>query len=58
MEPKDQVLQVMKEKSAPMRTGEIADFSNLDKKVVEKAMKDLKAEELIISPKRCFWQAK
>lgn len=58
MEPKEQVLQAMKEKAAPMRTGEIAEASNLDKKVVEKAMKDLKAEELIISPKRCFWQAK
>jgi hypothetical protein len=58
MKPKDIVLKTMKEKSAPMRTGEIVEATGLDKKVVEKAMKTLKTDETIYSPKRCFWQAK
>lgn len=58
MEAKEQVLQAMKEKAAPMRTGEIAEAAGLDKKIVEKAMKELKVDETIFSPKRCFWQAK
>ena len=58
MDAKDQVLQTMKGKASPMRAGEIAEAAGLDKKVVEKAMKELKIEEAIFSPKRCFWQAK
>lgn len=58
MSTKEQVLKVMKETAEAMRTGEIVQKSGLDKKEVEKAMKDLKTEELIFSPKRCFWQAK
>jgi len=58
MDPKTQVLQIMKAKASPMRSGEIAETAGLDKKIVEKAMKELKADESIFSPKRCFWQAK
>lgn len=58
MEAKNQVLKAMQAKAAPMRTGEIAEAAGLDKKIVEKAMKELKADESIFSPKRCFWQAK
>lgn len=58
MEPKEKVLKVMKEKAAPMRTGEIAEAAGIDKKIVEKAMKDLAKDESIFSPIRCFWQAK
>lgn len=58
MELKEQVLKAMQDKAVPMRTGEIVEATGLDKKVVEKAMKELKTDESIISPKRCFWQAK
>ena len=58
MEIKEKVLKVMQEKAEPMRTGEIVDATGLEKKVVEKAMKELKVDESIVSPKRCFWQAK
>ncbi len=58
METKDQILKAMQEKAAPMRTSEIIDAVGLEKKEVEKAMKELKTEESIYSPKRCFWQAK
>jgi len=36
----------------------IVELTNLDRKVVDKAMTDLKEEGLIISLKRCYWQAK
>lgn len=58
MAVKDQVLEAMKQAGKPLRTGEIVELSGLDKKEVEKAMKELKAEEAIVSPKRCFWEAK
>ena len=58
MDSKDIVLKVMKEKDTPMRSGEIVEASGIEKKVVEKAMKELKTDETIFSPKRCFWQAK
>jgi DNA-binding transcriptional regulator GbsR (MarR family) len=57
MNQKETVLGVMKDADKPLRSGEIAELSGLDKNEVEKAMKELKAEALIFSPKRCFWQA-
>lgn len=56
MEAKEKVLLALKEADKPLKAGEIAELSGLDKKEVDKAMKTLKAEEAIISPKRCFWQ--
>ncbi len=58
MEPKEQVLKAMQQKAAPMGAGEIAEMTGLDKKVVDKAMKQLKTEEAIFSPIHCKWQAK
>ncbi len=55
---KDTVLAAMKEAGKPLKAGEIAELSGLDKKEVEKAMAELKKEEAIESPKRCFWQPK
>ncbi len=56
MELKDKIVDLLK-KSEPMRAGAIAEALGEDKKLVEKAMKELKAEEAIISPKRCFYSA-
>jgi DNA-binding transcriptional regulator GbsR (MarR family) len=57
MNQKEIVLNVMRDAAKPLRTGEIAEIAGLDKKEVDKAMKELKSEELIFSPIRCFWQA-
>ncbi len=57
MNQKETVLSLMRDEAKPLRSGEIADLAGLDKKEVDKAMKELKTEELIFSPKRCFWQA-
>ena len=54
----EKVLEVMKAAGKMMKAGEIAVAANLDKKEVDKAMKELKEKDLITSPTRCFWQAK
>ena len=55
---KEIVLEVLKKSDDPLKAGEIVEASGLDKKAVDKAMKELKKEELIVSPKRCFWEVK
>lgn len=55
---KKAVLDAMKKAGTPLKAGEIAELAGLDKKVVEKAMNELKEENLIVSPKRCYWEAK
>ncbi len=58
MEPKQVVLEAMKTAAKPLSNSEIESITGLDKKAVEKAMKLLKTEGLIESPKRCYWQPK
>ncbi len=58
MDAKKQVLETMKKEGVPLNAGKIVELTNLDRKIVDKAMADLKTEGKIISPKRCFWQAK
>lgn len=55
---KEKVLEVMKGACKAMKAGEIAELAGLDKKEVDKAMKALKAEGAIVSPKVCFWEPK
>lgn len=57
MEIKEIVLKTLIESPEPLKGGEIAEKSGLDKKDVDKAIKQLKTEELIYSPKRCFYDA-
>ncbi|HLN72420.1 MAG: hypothetical protein ACM3O8_05505 [Methylococcaceae bacterium] len=54
----EKVLAVMTAAGKPVKAGEIAELSGLDKKVVEKAMNTLKAEGKIVSPVRCAWEVK
>lgn len=55
MEVKEKVLQVMKDAGEPLNAGKIAEVSGLDRKEVDKAMKQLKEEGAIVSPVRCKW---
>jgi predicted transcriptional regulator len=55
---KDKVVETLLKAEKPLRSGEIAEISGLDKKEVDKAIKVLKAEEKIFSPKRCFYDVK
>lgn len=58
MENTQKVLDAMKKAGKALKAGEIAEIAGLDKKDVDKAMKELKKEEKIISPKVCYWQPK
>ena len=58
MDAKTQVLEAMQKEGIPLNAGKIAELTSLDRKIVDKAMNELKADELITSPKRCYWQAK
>jgi DNA-binding transcriptional regulator GbsR (MarR family) len=54
----EKVLETMKAAGKALKAGEIADAAGLDKKEVDKAMKVLKAEGKIVSPKVCYWEPK
>ena len=53
MDLKEQIIKILKE-SEPMKMGDLAEALKADKKDVEKVVKELKKEEIVISPKRCY----
>jgi predicted transcriptional regulator len=58
MDSRQLVLNTLNNAGKPLRSGEISDLSGLSKEDVDKAMKSLKSDGKVYSPKRCFWQAK
>ena len=50
-----QVLKAMKDADKPVRPGEIAKALEIDSKAVSKAIKSLKDQGKVISPKRCYY---
>lgn len=56
MSTKDDVLNAMREAGKPVSAGEIEKILGIDRKEVDKAFKDLKKEEAIVSPIRCKWE--
>jgi len=52
------IISAMKKAGKALKAGEIAEISGIDKKEVEKAMKELQKTGDIISPKRCYWEPK
>jgi hypothetical protein len=57
MDTVENVLEVIKKAGMPVNAGKIAEISGLERKEVDKAMKQLKDSGAIISPKRCYWEA-
>lgn len=55
MDINEKVLETLKTAGEALKGGEIAEKSGLDKKDVDKAIKALKAEGKINSPKRCYY---
>ncbi|MGG5461145.1 MarR family transcriptional regulator [Clostridium sp. B9] len=55
MDIKEKVLEVLSNSEEPLKGGEIAEKAGLEKKDVDKAIKDLKKDEKIMSPKRCYY---
>ncbi len=58
MDSKELVFKTMVTAAKPLRNSEIAELTGLSKSIVEKVMKELKSEDKIFSPQRCFWQSK
>ncbi len=56
MEIKEKVLEIMKEAGNQLSAGEVEKISGLDRKEIDKAFKELKKEEAIVSPVRCKWE--
>jgi len=52
----EKVLEVLKAAGKPLKAGEIAEAAGLDKKEVDKAMKELKNQGKIVSPKMSYWE--
>ena len=52
---KKAILEAMKKAGKPLRPGDIAKLTGIDKEEVSKLIKELKKEGKITSPKRCFY---
>ena len=49
------VFETLKNSDQPLKGKEIAELAGIDKKEVDKAIKILKKDEKIYSPKNCFY---
>lgn len=56
MTEKDKILSAMKKAGEPLSAGKIAELTGLERKVVDKAMAEMKKDGSIVSPARCKWQ--
>ena len=58
MEKNELVLKTLTESAEPLKAGDIAEKTGIDKKDVDKAIKALSALGKIESPRRCFYSVK
>ncbi|MCE5175759.1 MAG: MarR family transcriptional regulator [Bacteroidales bacterium] len=56
METVEKVLEVMKQAGVPLNAGKIAELTGLERKEIDKTMKQLKTSGAIVSPKTCYWE--
>lgn len=56
MAEKEQILEAMKKAGEPLNAGKIAELTGFDRKVVDKAMAEMKKDGSIVSPIRCKWE--
>lgn len=54
----EEIINCLKSSTTPLKSGEISEATGIDKKVVDKEIKKLLKEEVIYSPKRCFYSLK
>ena len=52
------VIETLKKSDKPLKAGEISEIAGIDKRDVDKAIKVLKTEEKVFSPKRCYYSSK
>jgi biotin operon repressor len=58
MENYNAIVSFFKATDKPVSAGQVAEATGIDRKEVDKVMKQLKAEEAIVSPKKCYWEIK
>ncbi len=58
METNEKVFETLQKSENPLKIGEIAEKLGIDKNEVDKAIKKLKKEDKIQSPKMCFYEVK
>jgi DNA-binding IscR family transcriptional regulator len=58
MDNYEAILDFFNKAEKPVKAGEVAAATGIDKKEVDKVMAKLKKEEKIGSPKACYWEIK
>lgn len=58
MDKKEKIIKTFEEVGKPLKPGELAEKSGIEKEEVSKLIKEMKTEGLIYSPKRCFYDIK
>lgn len=49
------ILKALEDSEEPLRPGDVAESTGIDKKDVSKSLASLKKKGLVCSPKRCFY---
>ncbi|GAA0859592.1 MULTISPECIES: MarR family transcriptional regulator [Clostridium] len=55
MDIEGKIIEALENSENPLKVSEIVEITGLDKKDIDKAIKEMKKEEKIISPKRCYY---
>jgi len=58
METSETIIKAMSKAGKPLKCGEIAALSKLDKKIVDKSLKELAKNGKVFSPQRCYYAIK
>ena len=58
MDVKEKVLEAMKKAEKPLSAGEVQKATDIDRKEIDNAFKELKTDGSIVSPVRCKWEPK
>ena len=58
MNDTEKVVKAFKDSDEPLNATKVSKITGVEKKEVDKIMKDLKKDETIYSPKRCYWALK
>lgn len=58
MDNNEKVIKAFADSEDPLNITKLSELSGVEKKEVDKIMKDLKKDQTIISPKRSYWTLK
>ena len=58
MTTEEKILARLKQNKEPMSAGQLAESTGIERKLIDKAMKILKENGSIVSPRNCYWTAK